>query len=186
MQVIINETLDYSNTFDQYQLEQLIGKIESSDFMDRQATQCWFRSYLRFVQIIRQQRNRPFQLNAYNLTRKDGYYNMLKDVFLPMSSNFIYRSDIVFNSNLTEIISSRCIVFSGHLANSTDEKEMLDSLYRIAASSKLVSVAKQTSESLKLIKPYLSISQNVTFYHPNFGQLEQYSQVKELIINFFV
>ena len=138
IQVIVNETLDYSNTFDQYRLEQLISKIESSDYMDPQSTQCWFRSYLRFVQIIRQQRNRPFQLNAFNLTQKEGFYNLLKDVFLPLPANFIYRSDIVFNPNLTEIISSRCIVFSGHLANSTDERKMFDSLHAIADSSKLV------------------------------------------------
>lgn len=133
----INETLDYSNSLDQYRVEQLISKVENTDYMAKQ-TQCWLRSYLRFVQLVRQQRNRPARLANYNLTQKSGFYNMLKDVFLPMPSNYIYRSDIVFNENLTEIISSRCIVFSGHLVNSTDEKEMIDKLYSIADSSKLV------------------------------------------------
>ena len=138
VQIIFNGTIDYSNSFEQFRIEQLLAKIETSDLMAKQS-QCWLRSYLRFIQILKQQRSRSFQLANYNLTQKDGFYNLLKNVFLPMPANFIYRSDIVFNENLTEIISSRCIVFSGHLANSSDEKAMLDNLYKIADSSKLVS-----------------------------------------------
>lgn len=138
IQIVFNETIDYSNPFDQFRIEQFISKVEESDLMAKQ-TQCWLRSFLSFVNIVKQTRNRPIQLANYDLTSKEGFYGLLKNVFLPMSSSFIYRSDIVFNQNLTEIISSRCIVWSGHLTNSTDEKEMLDSLYKMADSSKLVS-----------------------------------------------
>lgn len=116
----------------------MINKVENSDFISKKSAQCWIRSYLRFVQLVKQQRNRSAQFANYNLTLKDDFYNLLKNVFLSMPANFIYRSDIVFSENLNEIISSRCIVFTGNLNNSTDEKEMMDALQSIADSSRLV------------------------------------------------
>jgi hypothetical protein len=129
IQLVFNQTLDYSDSNVQQQVESVLQSFEQSEFIGSPSlTESWLRAYLRFLRRAES----AYFLSGYNMSRSEDFYSALRDVFLqfPLASHF--RSDIDWDGSGRRIIASRHVVQSIHIMDANAEKAMLIKLRQIA------------------------------------------------------
>ncbi|XP_067131652.1 patched domain-containing protein 3-like [Centruroides vittatus] len=128
IQVVFNQTLDYSNRTVQENIEKILSDFESSRYIsDSSNTICWFREYHRFVRTS----SLSYLIENYNINNSVDYINGLNDVFLKIKSYRVFKNDIIFNDKSHKIVASRCFLISQNVRNSNAEKSMLEGLREI-------------------------------------------------------
>ncbi|XP_023219795.1 patched domain-containing protein 3-like [Centruroides sculpturatus] len=131
--LVFNQTLDYSNPEVQNDIENLLNTYESSPFMgDRFTTECWLREFLDFV-------NEPYakiSFRGYNLSNSEEFIEGVKNVYLKFKSARRFEKDILFNSEGTQIVASRCFIQSYKVSDSSAERFMMENVRRISDNSK--------------------------------------------------
>lgn len=133
VQVVINETLDYSDKNIQNDIKQILRTFETATFMANSSfTENWMREYLSFIDSPLSK----FSLSGYNMSNSDDFIQGLKNVFLKIKSARRFRNDIVLNSEGNKIIASRFLVATHNVKNSTAEKILMENMYRIADNCK--------------------------------------------------
>lgn len=133
IQVVINETLDYSDPKVQDQVEELIHNLENNRLMaGPRFTESWLRIYHRFM---KDQRTQVF-LQGFNMSKKEDFYRGIHQVFFRLSQNY-FTQDIKFNDDYSEITATRFVLQTENIMDANDEKNMLLELRAIAANSTL-------------------------------------------------
>ncbi|PRD35698.1 UNVERIFIED_CONTAM: Ptchd3 [Trichonephila clavipes] len=133
IQVVINQTLDYSDPKVQDEIEDLLHRLESNHLMaGPRFTESWLRIYHRFLKDSRTQ----VFLQGYNMSKKEDFYKGIHQVFFRLSQNY-FQQDIKFNEDFTEITAARFVLQTENIMNANDEKNMLLELRAIAANSTL-------------------------------------------------
>ncbi|XP_067141309.1 patched domain-containing protein 3-like [Centruroides vittatus] len=131
--VVINQTLDYSDSAVQKGIDELLNSFETAPFMsDSSKSECWMREYLSFI-------NEPISqisLRGYNLSDSKDFLDGFKNVFLNIKRARRFRKDVLFNSRGDKIIASRFFIQSHNVRNSSAEKYLLENIRRIADNSK--------------------------------------------------
>ncbi|GBM74894.1 Patched domain-containing protein 3 [Araneus ventricosus] len=133
IQVVINETLDYSDPAVQDRVENLLHNLENNRLMaGPRFTESWLRIYHRFINDSRTQ----VFLQGYNMSKKEDFYRGIHKVFFRLSQDY-FKQDIKFNDNFTEITAARFVLQTENIMDAIDEKNMLIELRAIAANSSL-------------------------------------------------
>lgn len=132
IQLVLNETIDYSDPFVQQQVESVLQSFEQSEYIGPSSlTESWLRAYLRFLQ----RDESAYFLSGFNVSRSEDFYTALRDVFLqfPLAAHF--RSDIDWDSTGRRIVASRHVLQSIFISDANAEKNMLIELRKIADSA---------------------------------------------------
>ncbi|RWS11672.1 patched domain-containing protein 3-like protein [Dinothrombium tinctorium] len=131
IQVMVNKTLNYADPDVQDQIEAMLLKFESSEYVESSIlTESWLRAYKSFLQ---QEQSFIF-VQALNITDKQDFIRGFRDIFLHFPLTETFRNDVVFNENGTEIIATRYVIQTKNIKDANMEKDMLIALRRIADS----------------------------------------------------
>ena len=134
IQVVFNQTLDYSDSQVQQTVEQILQRFENSKFVrSSNLSESWLRSYLRFLK----RDETSYFLAGYNISTSDGFYAALREVFLQFPIFTHLRADIHWSDDGRRILSSRHVIQSRDILDANGEKDMLIELRQIADSSSL-------------------------------------------------
>ncbi|XP_023229419.1 patched domain-containing protein 1-like [Centruroides sculpturatus] len=94
VQIVINQTLDYSNVTVQDGIEDLLQSFESASFIsDSSTTESWLREFLAFTKSP----VAKFSLSGYNLSDSEDFLNAFQDIFLKVKVANRFINDVVFN-----------------------------------------------------------------------------------------
>ncbi|OQR72744.1 patched domain-containing protein 3-like [Tropilaelaps mercedesae] len=130
VQVYTNVTLDYWNPETHEHLMEMLDEFESSAYIgNTELTECWFREFRR--QAENNQQAQVF-LGSFDLNVKEDYLRALRHM-LKVKPFSMFKRDIKFNEDFSEITASRCIIQATDIFDANDEKEMVLDLRRIAA-----------------------------------------------------
>ncbi|XP_023219811.1 patched domain-containing protein 3-like [Centruroides sculpturatus] len=133
IQIVINQTLDYSDVQTQKDVESLLNTFETAPFISGYlTTECWLREYLSFSESALSK----LVFKGYNLNNSYEFVDGLKNVFLNVKSFRRFRKDIVFNTEGDRIVASRCYILSYNIKDSSAEMTMLETVRKIADDSK--------------------------------------------------
>ncbi|XP_023225984.1 patched domain-containing protein 3-like [Centruroides sculpturatus] len=131
IQIIFNETLDYSDPNVQSDLDEILYEFQSSFFVSNVSV-CWFKEYT----AVYKDPNSNYILKDYNISNSKEFLEGLKNVFLKFKLSQPFTDDILFNDNRDEILASRCYILSRNVKDSRDEKILLQNLQEISRNSK--------------------------------------------------
>ncbi|XP_067124780.1 patched domain-containing protein 3-like isoform X2 [Centruroides vittatus] len=132
VQLVFNETLDYSNPTVQMDIENILRTFESAPYMTGpNFTECWLREYLSYIRDSRIN----YLIKDFDVNTTQGFLEGLKKVFLKFH-NGIFESDVVWNNECDQIIASRCLLTYRNVRSGSDEKFLIKQLRKIAADSK--------------------------------------------------
>ncbi|XP_023240161.1 patched domain-containing protein 3-like [Centruroides sculpturatus] len=132
VQLVFNETLDYSNPTVQTDIENILKAFESAPYMTGpNYTECWLREYLSYIRDSRIN----YMIKDFDANTTRGFLDGLKKVFLKFH-NRIFETDVVWNNERDHIISSRCLLTYRNVRSGSDEKFLIENLRKIAADSK--------------------------------------------------
>ncbi|XP_023239704.1 patched domain-containing protein 3-like [Centruroides sculpturatus] len=133
IQVVFNQSLDYSNSNVQEEVENILRTFESSPYISgSNLTMCWIRKYLSFIR----DKKINYLIKDFNTSDSRGFVEGLKLVFLRLKPFSYFRKDIAWNSERNQIVASRCFVTSKGVRSGNDEKIMLENLRATADLSK--------------------------------------------------
>ncbi|XP_023242127.1 patched domain-containing protein 3-like [Centruroides sculpturatus] len=128
-EIVINSTVDYSDLNVQKSVDELLNKFESLPYIaDSRFTVSWLKYYREF-------QNHPltkYSLRGYNMSVKEDFLDGLRNVFLKFKLAEQFTDDIAFNSDGSDIISSRFHILVNDTLSSAAEMEMLKTLWKIA------------------------------------------------------
>ncbi|XP_023244188.1 patched domain-containing protein 3-like, partial [Centruroides sculpturatus] len=128
-QIVINSTLDYSDLNVQRTIDELVKKFESLPHIaDSRFTVSWLKYYKKF----QNHSLAKYSLRGYNMSVKEDFLDGLRNVFLKFKSAEQFTNDIAFNSDGSDILSSRFHIFVNDTLGAEDEIEMLKNLWKIA------------------------------------------------------
>ncbi|XP_023244229.1 patched domain-containing protein 3-like [Centruroides sculpturatus] len=131
-QIIINETLDYSDKKVQESIENLLKRFEQNPHVaEEQYTVSWLKFYMEFQSnpVAR------FSLGGYNMSNKQDFIDGLRNVFFRIHAAKSLSNDVVFNDNGTDILYSRFFVMGKNLNSSQVDGDTLRELWEIAEDS---------------------------------------------------
>ncbi|XP_023209843.1 patched domain-containing protein 3-like [Centruroides sculpturatus] len=132
--VVINDVLDYSDPKVQNLIDEMIFNFTSHPNV---ASQDLVISWLKYYKIIAQSPIGMVTLRGYNLSEKTDFLDGLNRIFLNFQPAKVFRGDIVFNEDKTEIVSSRFLLVAKNVNSRTVENKLLEDLRKIADSSPL-------------------------------------------------
>ncbi|XP_023225666.1 patched domain-containing protein 3-like [Centruroides sculpturatus] len=131
-QIIINKTLDYSNTKVQESVEALLRKFESHPHVaDTRFTASWLKYYKDF-------QSHPiakYSLSGYNMSVKQDFIDGLRYVFFRFKAAEHFSNDVIFTDDGSEISCSRFFVLAKDIAGRENEIKILKELWEIAEDS---------------------------------------------------
>ncbi|XP_023225985.1 patched domain-containing protein 3-like [Centruroides sculpturatus] len=134
VQIIINQSLDYSNVTNQNNIEDLLQSFESASFIsDSSTTESWLREFLAFTKSP----VAKFSLSGYNLSDSDDFLSAFKNVFLKVNVAGRFKNDVIFNKEGDKITASRFLISSSDLRRGIDKRSFLENVRRIADNSKI-------------------------------------------------
>ncbi|XP_067133530.1 patched domain-containing protein 3-like [Centruroides vittatus] len=143
VQVIINETLDYSDLSVQQSLEKLTNTFEYNPHIaDERFTLSW----LRYYKLFQENPVSKYSLRGYNMSDKQDFLDGLYNVFLKFKGANMFSSDILFNENKSDITCSRFILVAKNISGFESETILLENLLKVADLAPF-SVLVQTSIS---------------------------------------
>ncbi|XP_023243353.1 patched domain-containing protein 3-like [Centruroides sculpturatus] len=129
LNIIINETLDYSDITVQQNIELLTKKFESHPHIsDGRLTVSWLKYYKEF----QEHPVAKYSLAGYNMSTKQDFLGGLRKVFLRFKEADEFSSDIVFNEDESDIICSRLFVTAKDVSGREIEIKFLDDMWKIA------------------------------------------------------
>ncbi|XP_023210986.1 patched domain-containing protein 3-like [Centruroides sculpturatus] len=129
LNIIINETLDYSDITVQQNMESLIERFQSHPHIsDERFTISWLKYYKEF----QEHPVAKYSLAGYNMSVKQDYLDGLRKVFLRFKGADEFSSDIVFNEDESDIICSRFFVIAKDVSGREMEIKFLDDMWKIA------------------------------------------------------
>ncbi|XP_067131614.1 patched domain-containing protein 3-like [Centruroides vittatus] len=138
VQIVINQTLDYSNLTVQNDIEDLLQSFESAPFIsDSSITESWLREFLAFTKSPVAE----FSLSGYNLSDSEDFLNAFKNVFLKVKFANRFRNDVVFNEAGDKITASRFHISSVDAESRIDEKFFFQNVRKIADKNKIPVIA---------------------------------------------
>ncbi|XP_023229411.1 patched domain-containing protein 3-like [Centruroides sculpturatus] len=138
VQIVINQTLDYSNVTVQNDIEDLLQSFESAPFIsDSSTTESWLREFLAFTKSP----VAKFSLSGYNLSNSDDFLSAFKNVFLKAKVANRFKNDVIFNKEGDKITACRFIVSSLDGESRIDEKFFFENVRKIADNSKIPVIA---------------------------------------------
>ncbi|XP_023229420.1 patched domain-containing protein 3-like [Centruroides sculpturatus] len=138
VQIVINQTLDYSNVTVQDGIEDLLQSFESASFIsDSSTTESWLREFLAFTKSP----VAKFSLSGYNLNDSEDFLKAFKNIFLKVKMANRFINDVVFNEEGDKIIASRYLVSSYDEKTRIDEKFFFENVRKIASNSKFEIIA---------------------------------------------
>ncbi|XP_067131615.1 patched domain-containing protein 3-like [Centruroides vittatus] len=133
VQIVINQTLDYSNITVQNDIEDLLQSFESAPFIsDSSTTESWLREFLAFTKSP----VAKFSLSGYNVSDSKDFLSAFKNVFLKVKVANRLRNDVIFNEEGDKITSCRFIVSSFDGESRIDEKFFFENVRKISDNSK--------------------------------------------------
>ncbi|XP_067131607.1 patched domain-containing protein 3-like [Centruroides vittatus] len=134
VQIIINQSLDYSNDTVQNDIEDLLQGFESAPFIsDSSTTESWLREFLAFTKSPVAE----FSLSGYNLSDSDDFLSAFKNVFLKVNVAGRFKNDVIFNEESDKITASRFLISSYDLKLGIDKRSFLENVRKIADKSKI-------------------------------------------------
>lgn len=133
IQVVFNQTLDYSNPIVQNDIQNIVRNFEHLPYAKNSATtQCWLNEYLRYIKNPRIN----YLIKDFNTDDSKGFLNGFKEVFLKYKLGSRFENDVFWNKEGDQILASRCFILYGDVRNASSEKLLLEEVRRIAAESK--------------------------------------------------
>ena len=155
VQVVINKTLNYADPKVQTQIESLLSKYESSNYIANSTlTESWLRSYLNFLN----QKDSAIFTQTLNLTDEKDFYLGFREIFLNFPMTGAFRHDVNFNEDGSEVTSCRFIIQTHRILDANEEKEMLIELRNITD----------------------DLNMNVTIFHQLFIFFDQFILVRQI------
>ncbi|XP_067119338.1 patched domain-containing protein 3-like isoform X1 [Centruroides vittatus] len=132
VQMVINATLDYSNSSVRSQVENIIHRMEKCRYIgDNVLTESWLKYYMTFLND-----NRTSSLiQGLNIKTKKDFNIGLKDVFLRLPITEIFHDDVKFSKDGSDIVAARFVLQAADVTLSEGEKEMTRELRQIADNS---------------------------------------------------
>lgn len=128
IQIIVNATLDYSNPNIQHEIEKMMNVFESSTLLaGSDLRESWLKGYLTFIN----HKSVSYFLRGYNMTKKEDFLHVLKKTFLRIPQASIFKNDIVFNHNNSDIVTSRFLCQTGIIRSDTDFREKFKELIKL-------------------------------------------------------
>ncbi|XP_023227862.1 patched domain-containing protein 3-like [Centruroides sculpturatus] len=133
IQVVFNQTLDYSNPSVQEEVENILSMVQNAPYISgREHFLCWIREYLSFIH----NNDLNYLMKDFNTSDSRGFVQGLKQVFLRFQPAIQFRKDLSWDRERNQIVASRCFVSSKGVRTGTDEKLLLEGLRQIADRSK--------------------------------------------------
>ncbi|XP_067128913.1 patched domain-containing protein 3-like [Centruroides vittatus] len=129
LQIVINKTLDYSDTEVQRSIDNIMMKFQSHpNVAGSELEISWLKYYKQF-------QNHPISrltMRGYDVTRKQDFIDGLRNVFLRIGAAKQFSSDINFNNNFTDIIRSRFFVVTKNIYHGEIETKVINDMWKIA------------------------------------------------------
>ncbi|UYV82525.1 daf-6 [Cordylochernes scorpioides] len=125
-QVMIYETLDYSDPAVQDRLENFMLALEANPRLGEGPVN---ESWLRYFKMFLNDKRTAFFTRQYNLTKKEDFIACLRNVFFKYPPAKRFMKDVVFNDNYTDIIATRYVFQAIDLHNTIDAKNLLASMW---------------------------------------------------------
>ncbi|XP_023229227.1 uncharacterized protein LOC111629541 [Centruroides sculpturatus] len=127
--IVINRTLDYSDLNVQKSVDELLNKFESLPYIAHSRFRV---SWLKYYKEFQNHSLAKYSLRGYNMSVKEDFLDGLRNVFLKFKSAEQFSDDIAFNSDGSDILSSRFHVLVNDTLSQAAEIEMLTTLWKIA------------------------------------------------------
>ncbi|XP_067138956.1 patched domain-containing protein 3-like [Centruroides vittatus] len=128
VQIIINQKLNYANESVQFSIDKMLESLENqSKIADSSLTVSW----LKYFRIFLDNKFGKYLTRGYDVSNKTDFIDVLRNIFLKLPQVIDFKSDILFNKDNTDIISSRFIVICENLTSIEDEIELLQDLQNV-------------------------------------------------------
>ncbi|XP_023219484.1 patched domain-containing protein 3-like [Centruroides sculpturatus] len=135
LHVVINETLDYSNSTVQESIENLLHDLEATTYIaDAWLSQSWLRN---FTYFIKTPGVASYSLAGFNLEEKEDFIYALKHIFFRFPQTKLFRSDIILNDEETDILASRFILLCENVKTKNAEKTLLTEVRDVVSKSSI-------------------------------------------------
>ncbi|UYV66140.1 daf-6 [Cordylochernes scorpioides] len=143
IQVAFLEELDYSDPDTNNQINIILSQLESLPYIDSQYTMFWMKEYNKALNHPLVKMIAPNK----NFSNKYEYNSFLKDFLLKESLLRVFKSDIIFGDNSTDIHRSRFYIQAVSI-DETDEREHLITSVRTIIDSSPFKMAMFSSMSV--------------------------------------
>ncbi|XP_067135697.1 patched domain-containing protein 3-like [Centruroides vittatus] len=133
IQIVINQTLDYSDPGVQKDVTEIVNKFAADPYMGGiNMVDSWLKYYI----LSLNDSKLWLSYRGYDMTNPEDFIDALRNIFLKFPSSHRYKKDIIFNENYTQIVASRFLVVSKDIKDASVEKKLLIRLWNIADSCK--------------------------------------------------
>ncbi|XP_054719834.1 LOW QUALITY PROTEIN: patched domain-containing protein 3-like [Uloborus diversus] len=130
IQVVVNATLDYADPKVQKQIEDMLQRFESSQYVAGPAlTESWLRAFNKFTSDPRS----SFLLQSFNKSDSQDFMHIL-DVFFNYPLLQLFKQDVLFNEDRSAIIGTRYVIQAFNITDANEKKDMVLELRKIADS----------------------------------------------------
>jgi len=99
-QILLTNTVDYSNQTVQKNIKDVLDKYTEIEFLSSEFSENWLRDFLRWAEVYK-------EFEDIDITTKQGFIDALRNHYF--TKNSPSYTDVVFNEDYTEIIASRFI-----------------------------------------------------------------------------
>ncbi|UYV60854.1 daf-6 [Cordylochernes scorpioides] len=108
IQLVVNEPLEYHKQSVRDEISNMMKRLTQLEFIaDSELTESWLNYY---TNVFQTEPRSSWLVRGFNITRKKDFYNCLRFAFLRFPPAQRFLSDINFNDNYTQIVSSRFYV----------------------------------------------------------------------------
>lgn len=134
LQIVINETLHYSDPVVQQRIEETLCRFEKHpNIAEPSSRLSWLKYYLNFT---RKSVSSVF-LRGFNMSDEDDFVYVMKNIYVKLYPARQFKQDVVFNNDSTRIVASRFLLLLKGLVDRKTENIAVKELQEIADSSPL-------------------------------------------------
>ncbi|XP_067123816.1 patched domain-containing protein 3-like [Centruroides vittatus] len=126
--VIIDTPLDYNNFETRKAVNDTLNILERHENVAKYDHRI---SWLKYYSKLYDTSFGKFAFRGFDMTKKQDFIDALTTVFLRLPQATLFKTDIVFNENHTEIISSRFISGLVNISSGEQEANVIQSIYKI-------------------------------------------------------
>merc|ERR1712038_255048 len=124
--VFSGPNLSFSNVETQQKIEHILQKLENSTYIDAQATDCWLRDFLDYID-----RNKDYSDVDLPISTEYDFANTLRTNYLDPTT--ATKLDVSFDETNLRVIAARFLIQGYNIKTSLLEQKMVEELREICA-----------------------------------------------------
>ncbi|XP_067138907.1 patched domain-containing protein 3-like [Centruroides vittatus] len=132
LQIVINDTLHYSDPAVQQRIEDTLSRFEKHpNIAETSSRLSWLKYYKNFTN---KQVSSVF-LRGFNMSSEDDFVYVMKNIYVKLYPARQFKQDVIFNNDSTRIVASRFLLLLKGLVDRETENKAIRELQEIADTS---------------------------------------------------